>query len=52
MDDVVAVFRISIGFNADPDSAFSVNVDPDPDPDPGFDDQRKKFTAEKKYNIL
>jgi hypothetical protein len=31
-----AVFRIRIGFNANPDSdpAFYLNADPDPDPDP------------------
>ncbi len=27
-----AVFRIRIGFNADPDPAFYLNADPDPDP--------------------
>jgi hypothetical protein len=38
-----AVFRIRIGFNADPDPVFYLNADPDPgnqtnadpDPDPG-----------------
>ena len=29
------VFRIRIGFNADPDPAFYLNADPDPDPNPG-----------------
>ncbi len=35
------MFRISISFSADPDSAFYLNADPDPgsptkaDPDPG-----------------
>ncbi len=29
------MFRIRIGFNADPDPAFYLNADPDPDPDPG-----------------
>jgi hypothetical protein len=43
MDDVLAVFRIRIGFSADPELAFSVNVDPDSVPDPWFG----KFTAEK-----
>ncbi len=30
-----AVFRIRIGFNADPDPAFYLNAEPDPDPDLG-----------------
>ncbi len=32
------MFRIRIGFNADPDPAFYDNADPDEDP--GFDDQK------------
>jgi hypothetical protein len=36
MDDVLAVFQIRIGFNADPELAFSVNAELDPDSDPGF----------------
>jgi hypothetical protein len=43
------VFRIHIYFNADLDSAFSVNADPDADAVQGFHDQNlEKFTNEKK----
>ncbi len=31
-----AVFRIRIGFNADPNPDPVFHVNPDPDPDPGF----------------
>jgi hypothetical protein len=49
------VFRIRIGFSADPDPAFLANVDSDADPIriQDFDDKKmKKITAAKKVNIF
>jgi hypothetical protein len=37
------VFRIRIGFNADPDPAFYLNADPDPDPGQTLPSQKVKF---------
>ncbi len=51
-NDVLAVFRIRIGFNADPDPAFSVSADPDADPDPGFRWPKKKNLQLEKINTF
>jgi hypothetical protein len=34
------VFRIRIGFNADPDANEDPDANADPDSDPGFNDQK------------
>ncbi len=32
LSEILTVFRIRTGFNADPDPGFYLNADPDPDP--------------------
>ena len=44
-----AVFRISIGFNADPDTDLALKVNAEPDP--GFDDKKSKNSQLKKFFV-